>query len=57
MVRPEYLRQLQAFLERLRAGCHEFQVDYRHVLTDQDYEKVLGDFLVERSRSATLTAA
>jgi hypothetical protein len=44
---------LQTFLERLKAGCHEFKADYRQVTTDQDYEKTLADFLVERGRYAT----
>jgi uncharacterized protein (DUF58 family) len=48
MIRDEYLRQLNTFLEQLRGGCNEFGVDYRQVVTDQDYERVLADFLVER---------
>ena len=49
-IRDEYLRQFKAYLEFLRAGCHEFSADYRRVVTDESYEKVLADFLVERSR-------
>ena len=48
MIRDEYLRQLRMFLESLRRGCNEFGVDYRQVVIDQDYERVLADFLVER---------
>jgi uncharacterized protein (DUF58 family) len=55
-VRDEYLKQLHQFLELMRAGCHEFKTDYRQVLTDQDYEKVLADFLVERARSVAMGA-
>ncbi len=51
-IRDEYLRQMGMFLERLRAGCHEFRADYRRVVTDQGYEKVLADFLVERAALA-----
>jgi uncharacterized protein (DUF58 family) len=51
-IRDEYLRQLHLFLERLRGGCNEFGVDYRRVVTDQDYERVLADFLVERAHLA-----
>jgi uncharacterized protein (DUF58 family) len=54
LVREQYLRQLSLFLERLRAGCHEFNADYRQVVTDQNFEKVLADFLVERGRTAGL---
>jgi uncharacterized protein (DUF58 family) len=49
-IRDEYLRQLQIFLGRLRDGCHEFGADYRRVITDQSYERVVADFLVERAR-------
>jgi uncharacterized protein (DUF58 family) len=50
MIRDEYLRQIHGFLENLRAGCNEFAADYRRVVTDEPYEKVLGDFLVQRAR-------
>jgi hypothetical protein len=39
-------------LEQLREGCHEFRADYRRVVTNQSYERVLADFLVERARVA-----
>jgi hypothetical protein len=51
-IRDEYLRQLRLFLEQLREGCHEFRADYRRVVTNQSYERVLADFLVERARVA-----
>ena len=51
-IREEYLQQLRSFLGRLKDGCHEFKADYRQVVTDQDYGKVLADFLVERARYA-----
>lgn len=54
MVRDEYLRQLNEYMTRLQAGCHEFKADYRRVLTDQDYAQVLADFLVERARLAAM---
>jgi uncharacterized protein (DUF58 family) len=56
LVRDRYLEQLNSFLESLRAGCHEFKADYRRVVTDQNYEKVLADFLVERARSVAMSA-
>lgn len=49
VIRDEYLRQVEAFLEALRDGCHEHRVDYRQVVTDKDYERVVADFLVERA--------
>jgi uncharacterized protein (DUF58 family) len=54
-VRDEYLRQFRLFLEQLRAGCNEFGADYRQVVTDQDYERILADFLVERAHLAAST--
>ncbi len=57
LIRDQYLEQLQAFLDRIRAGCHEFHADYRRVVTDQDFERVLADFLVERARLAGTPAS
>jgi uncharacterized protein (DUF58 family) len=51
-IRDEYLRQIGLFLEALRDGCHEFGADYRRVVTDQNCERVLADFLVERAQLA-----
>ena len=51
-IRAEYLRQFNLFLEALRGGCHEFGADYRRVVTDQNCERVLADFLVERAQLA-----
>jgi uncharacterized protein (DUF58 family) len=56
LVRERYLSQFNGFLERLRAGCHEFKADYRRVVTEQDVEKVLADFLVERARTVGMSA-
>jgi hypothetical protein len=55
-VRDEYFKQLQQFLELMRAGCHEFRTDYRQVIIDKKKEKVLADFLVERARSVAMGA-
>jgi len=35
----------------MRAGAHEFGVEYRRVITDENYEKALGSFLVERAQA------
>jgi hypothetical protein len=50
LIRDEYLSQLNNFLARIQSGCREFKADYRRVTTDQNYEKVLADFLVERAQ-------
>jgi uncharacterized protein (DUF58 family) len=54
MIRDEYLKQVRAFLERLKAGCHEFNADYRQVVTEQNYGDILANFLVERARYAAM---
>jgi len=53
VIREQYLQQIRKFLELLRTGCHEFNADYRRVVTDESYEKVLADFLTERARLAS----
>jgi uncharacterized protein (DUF58 family) len=50
VVRDRYLQQFYQYLEVLKQGCHEFNADYRRVVTDESYEKVLADFLTERAR-------
>lgn len=50
VIRTQYLAALDEYLVRLREGCNRFNADYRRVLTNQDYEKVLADFLVEREQ-------
>jgi uncharacterized protein (DUF58 family) len=52
MIRDQYLAELRRFLELVRRGCSEFKADYKLVQTNESYEKVLGDFLVERARLA-----
>jgi len=49
LVREEYLDALQGFLARLKRVSVEIKADYRQVHTDQDYEKVLAQFLAERA--------
>lgn len=54
LVRPQYLAAIQSYLDRLREGCHEFKVDYRRVVTEQSYEKVLAEFLIDRAQAASV---
>ena len=56
IIRSHYLDHLHEYLERLRQACHQFNADYRRVITDEDYEKVLADFLVDRARSKGASA-
>ena len=53
VIRDRYLQQFHGFLENLRRSCNEFNADYRRVITDEHYEKVLADFLTERARFAS----
>jgi uncharacterized protein (DUF58 family) len=55
VVRDRYLQQINAFLEAVRRGCHEFNADYRRVVTDENYEKVLANFLGERAAQASIS--
>ena len=50
-IRDEYLRLFNQHIELIGTGAREFGVDYRRVITDENYEKVLGSFLVERARA------
>jgi uncharacterized protein (DUF58 family) len=52
MIRDQYLAEVKRFLEMIKRGCSEFKADYTLVQTDQNYEKILADFLVERARLA-----
>jgi uncharacterized protein (DUF58 family) len=53
IIRDEYLRQIERFVGRLRDGCHEVKASYHQIISDQDYEKILAEFLIERARFAT----
>lgn len=57
IIRTHYLQQVQTYLERVRRGCNQFNADYRLVVTDQDYEKILADFLVDRVRTKGMIKA
>lgn len=50
LIREQYLAELNSFLARIQGGCREFKADYRRITTDQSYEAVLADFLVERAQ-------
>lgn len=53
LIKQEYLRQMNAFLDRLRQACREFKAEYRLVRTDSDYQRALADFLTERAQLAS----
>jgi hypothetical protein len=37
----------------LKDGCHEVKASYHQIVSEQDYEKILAEFLIERARFAT----
>ena len=51
-IRQQYLTELNKYLESMKRGCHEFNVEYRRITTDTTYEKALADFLVQRAQIA-----
>lgn len=51
IIRAQYLESFARHNDRLKIGCRESRIEYRRVITDQDYEKVLADFLRERQRT------
>ena len=55
VIRDEYLKHFRQFLDTIQKGCREFSIDYRRVLTTDNYEKTLADFLIERSRVGSPT--
>jgi len=50
IIKQQYLSNLEEFLNTLSSGCRQFNVDYRRVITNEDYEKVLANFLSERNK-------
>jgi hypothetical protein len=51
IVMPRYRAALDAYLETMRRGSREFGVDYNMVVTDEEYEKVLANFLLARMKA------
>lgn len=49
VIKRQYISNLEEFLNSLSTGCRQFNVDYRRVITNQNYEKILASFLLERN--------
>ena len=49
MLRDRYQQVLHDHLEKMKAGCTEHLVDYTRVITDENYEEVLAEFLLSRT--------
>jgi uncharacterized protein (DUF58 family) len=52
LARASYLAELNAYLDALKSGCREFKTEYRRIVTDQNYEEAVSQFLVERARKS-----
>jgi len=50
VIRKQYLEQINQFLDDIREGCHERNVEYRRVLLDRPFEETLVEFLSDRAR-------
>jgi len=50
IMRARYFEELNRYLDKFKTGCREFKTEYRRVVTDENYEQVISQFLVERSR-------
>ena len=56
MMRELYVEEFQRYLDEMRRGCAEFDVDYQRVWLSRSYEDVLVDFLLQRTRRGTAGA-
>ncbi|MFP6854746.1 MAG: DUF58 domain-containing protein [Opitutales bacterium] len=52
VIRKQYLEQINSYLDQIREGCHERDVEYRRVLLDRPFEETLVDFLSDRARKS-----
>jgi len=48
VIRDQYIDAVNEYLTKLHEGCNKFNADYRRVWTNEDYEKIVADFIVER---------
>ncbi|MCX6986292.1 MAG: DUF58 domain-containing protein [Lentisphaerae bacterium] len=50
IIKNEYLKELNHYLDRMMLGCREFHVDYRFTNISRTYDSVLSEFLLSRQR-------
>ena len=48
LLRPSYLRVVQAFLQELQRGCDASRIDYVRMPTNRPLQAALGEYLVRR---------
>jgi len=52
IIREQYLESVREYLVKIHEGCNKHNADYRRVSTDQSYDSVIADFLVDRAQLA-----
>ena len=50
VIKNDYLKELNHYLDRMILGCSEFHVDYRFTNLSRRYDQVLTEFLLSRQR-------
>ena len=50
LIRKDYQREIKSYMKRIQEGCREYHVDYRKIFIETPYDKILTEFLLERSR-------
>ncbi|MGB2266348.1 MAG: DUF58 domain-containing protein [Akkermansiaceae bacterium] len=48
LVADDYRQAMQRFLKDVKTASHDVHADYHLITTDQDYEKIIHDFLITR---------
>lgn len=48
LVADDYRQAMQRFLKDVKTASHDVRADYHLITTDQDYEKIIHDFLITR---------
>jgi uncharacterized protein (DUF58 family) len=48
LIVEEYHAALDEYLKAVASGCHDVHADYHRILTDDDYEEILREFLTAR---------
>ena len=48
LIAEDYRASMQQFLSEVKSACHDVHADYHLITTDQDYERIVHDFLSTR---------
>ncbi|RMF60250.1 MAG: DUF58 domain-containing protein, partial [Calditrichaeota bacterium] len=50
LLRQEYLEIVERFYQELKTSCHQMQVDFQTILTNESFDKALMRYLLKRKR-------